>query len=346
MGKLQDITNAYKKRLLSHESNAAHILDAAYLNAAKSIQPKLDALLKQIADAQAKGEKLQPSWLLEKNRLSAILSTINTEMSKYGNISSQVTLQLQQQGVDLGKQAGMAQLNTTVPPGISYQFGVPSTKALNSFVGTLQDGSPLNSLFDSFGIDSSAAVRQALFLGLTMGQNPRQVAASVQQALGVSRARALTISRDQMIGAYRSANFATFRANNDVVDKWIWSANLAKACIACILMHGSIHDLDEEMDSHVQCACVPIPQTKPWLDIFSGTGIDTSSLSDDTMSLPSGEDWFNNQDESTQRSILGNAKYDALQDGTVNSVADFLGKTHSENWGNSIKVKSLAEASK
>jgi hypothetical protein len=341
--KIKAVTAKYKADLAAKDQHAASILNAGYSSALSKIQPTLNHLMKQIADAQAKGEKINPSWLHEQNRLKAIQSIIEQEMTQYGNLSQAVTQQLQQQALQLGRSAGMDQLNASVPAGFSYTFGVPSTSALHSLIGAASDGSPLSTLFDSFGVDASSAVRQALFAGLVLGNNPRQTAASVQQALGVSRARALTISRDQMINAYRSANLSTFQANSDVVDKWIWSANLAKACIACVLMNGTLHDLDEDMDSHVQCACVPIPQTKPWPDIFSGTGIDTSSLSDDTMSLPSGEDWFNDQDEATQRDILGNAKYEALQSGDVSSVTDFLGTTHSSQWGTSIYVKPLKD---
>lgn len=346
-GKIQQVTAEYKNDLALKDQHATHILNAGYLSALEKIEPTLNHLMKQIADALQAGETINPSWLHEQNRLKAIQSVIEHEMTQYGNLSQTVTTQLQQQAVQLGRMAGMDQLNASVPDGISYTFGVPSTQALHSFIGATADGSPLSTLFDSFGDDASDAVRQVLFTGLTLGWNPQRTAAGVQQALGVSRARALTISRTESNRAYRSANLSIFQANSDVVGSWIWTASLSsRTCISCILMNGTEHDLDEEFASHVCCRCAPIPKTKDWSDILAGTGIDTSDLDDNAPEIPSGEDWFNDQDESTQRSILGNAKYEALQSGYVSNVADFLGTTHSEQWGTSIKVKSLAEASK
>ena len=344
-GKLQAVTSQYKARLLAHETTAVQTLNSAYSTALSHIQPTLDALIKEIADAKANGETINPSWIYERDRLKKVMAVANTEMSKYGTVSQVTTLALKTEGAQLGEAVGLAQLDATKPPTVHYQFGVPSTKAINSFIGSTQDGSPLETLFSSFGTDAASSVSDALILGLTLGRNPRAIASSVQDALSISRARALTISRTEMLRSYRSANLETFQENSNVVDMWVWSAALdPRTCISCILMNGTEHELSETMASHVNCRCVQLPKTKSWSDILGSTGIDTSSMNNaSAITTPAGVDWFNDQDDATQEKILGTAKYNALQNGDVSSVEDFLGVKSSSKWGDSVYVKPLSE---
>lgn len=113
-------------------------------------------------------------------------------------------------------------------------------------------------------------------------------------------------------------------------------------CIACIEMSGTVHSVDESMDSHVNCRCTQAPLTKSWADILGPLGTDTSDIPDTTVNIPSGDDWFNSQDEATQRDILGTAKYNAWQQGDL-SLSDLVGHSDDPEWGGSIYEKSLKE---
>src|SRR5260221_13114291 len=113
----------------------------------------------------------------------------------------------------------MALLNASIPPGINLAFGAPSPTVIANLVGATQAGSPLADLFSGFGAEAAQGVKDALITGLTLGYNPRDIAPQVQQALSISRNRALTISRTEMLRSYRGPNLETFNANNKVVDQ-------------------------------------------------------------------------------------------------------------------------------
>jgi hypothetical protein len=70
--------------------------------------------------------------------------------------------------------------------------------------------------------------------------------------------------------------------------------------------------------------CAKIPKTKSWDDILSPLGVDTTGIPDTSVNIQSGSDWFDNQDESTQRQILGNSKYDAWANGDF-TLEDVVG---------------------
>src|SRR5690348_2687167 len=200
-GRLQRVINDYRARLRQHERQAEQQLEHAYQHVLASIEPTLNRLYDQMVDKLADGEQIPLSWLYEAARLESIKKLIDTQMSGYGQMGLVTVRQLQQLGVDLGREGALAMLHATVPPGVRWTFGMPSTRAIAALVGANSKGSPLAELFEGFGREAAKNVSDALVRGVTLGDNPRKVARDVQDALGIERARALTISRDSLNNA-------------------------------------------------------------------------------------------------------------------------------------------------
>jgi len=342
LGQLQSAIAHYRAQLKAHEAQAEQALEQAYANTLQVIQPMLDHLYQQISDKQQAGEEIPLSWLYEQRRLEALTQFIEGQINQFGMLAQMQTGQLQSQGIYLGQQAAQALLQSTVPPGIAWSFGVPSPSALQEMVGATQAGSPLADLFSGFGAEAAQGVKDALITGLSLGYNPRDIAPQVQQALGISRNRALTISRTEMLRAYRGANLETFKANDDVVDGWIWNCALDRtSCSACVAMHGTEHSLDETLDEHPNGRCSMIPKTKSWADILGPLGIDTSDIPDTSIDVQSGSEWFDGQSAETQRAILG-PKYEAWSNGDF-TLDDVVGHSSDPIWGSSIYEKPIKE---
>ena len=344
-GRLQQVVSQFRHQLNQHDAQAQKTLSAAYTRTLASIQPALDRLYKQISEKQANNESIPLSWLYEEKRLQNIKALVSSRVSYYGMTAQMTTTQLQHLGVSLGTQSSQAQMDATVPRGVNWQFGMPDTKAINELVSASQPGSPLYNLFTTFGPSAADDVASKLITGITLGQGPRMVARSVADALDIPRARALTIARTEMLRAYRGAALENYRQNSDVVGQWRWTADKsARTCAACLAMDGTLHDLDEDMESHPNCRCAAVPVTKSWDDILGPLGIDTSNLQETTVSIQSGSDWLDNQDEDTQKSILG-PKYDGWSAGDF-SLEDMVGTSEDDEWGSSIYVKSLKQLTK
>lgn len=336
-GRIQQVISQYRTQLLHHEDQAHASLNSAHAATLKKIQPHIDKLTKQIGDAQSNGEPVPPHWLYEQNRLKTTKALISGQIDQYGALAKSTTISLKKKGVQLGEQSALDQLDATKPESTPYSFGVPSQGAIESIVGATQKGSPLADLFDGFGAEAAEKVGQALISGITLGDNPRKVARDVEDALDISRSRALTIARTEMLRAYRESALETYRANDDVVEGWIWISALdARCCAVCISMHGTVHSLSENLNGHPCCRCSRAPKTKDWSDIL---GMDIG-ISNPKPLL--GSDWFDNQSEAVQRQILGsNAAYEAYNDGA--SLSDFVGVNHDKDWGSSVYQKSAKE---
>src|SRR5260221_1765636 len=342
LSQLQSAITHYRQQLKAREAQAEQALEQAYTQVLSTIQPMLDQLYQQISDKLNAGEDIPLSWLYEQHRLETLASWIDDQISQFGTFAQMQVGQLQYQGVQLGQQAAQWLLQATVPAGVNFSFGFPSPQAIANLVGATQAGSPLADLFSGFGAEAAQGVKDALITGLSLGYNPRDIAPSVQQALGISRNRALTISRTEMLRSYRGANLETYRANDDVVDGWIWNCALMKSsCAACVAMHGTFHSLDEELQDHPCGACSPIPHTKSWADILGPLGIDTSGIPETSIDVQSGSEWFDGQSAETQRAILG-PKYEAWSNGDF-TLDDVVGHASDPVWGDSIYEKSLKE---
>lgn len=343
----QVIVNDYRARLLARERQATEQLERYYQHVvATYVQPALNKLYDEMVDALASGEKIPLTWLYEAQRLENIKKIIDAQIGNFGQMSFMTARQLQQAGIAMGQMAAQALLDATVPPGISWAFGLPSPAAIANLVGATQTGSPLADLFAGFGREAADLVGKSLVTGITLGWNPRKVAPLVQQALGESRNRALTISRDTLNRAYRSASLETYRANSDVVTKYRRTcAKSARSCAACIDLDGTLYDLDEEFAVHPCDRCAAVPVTRDWADILGPLGIDTSTIPDTRPKIQSGSEWFAQQDEATQRSVLGSdAAYKLYKAGTPLSA--FVQHTQSDDWGKGIQVKSVKQVAK
>ena len=158
--------------------------------------------------------------------------------------------------------------------------------------------------------EATEAMRRRLIQGVAAGRNPRDTArlmvADVQDAFDGGLARAQVISRTETIDAYRTGAKAHHEANSDVLQGWVWLANLsARTCPSCVAMHGTEHALDEPGPlDHPQGRCSRMPLVKP--ELVPGAP---------TPTIESGSEWLARQPEGVQRSVLGPRRFEAWKAG-------------------------------
>ncbi|MGC4107821.1 MAG: phage minor head protein [Thermomicrobiales bacterium] len=121
--------------------------------------------------------------------------------------------------------------------------------------------------------------------------------------------------------AYRSAKLATYRSNSHIVNSWVWhSAANERTCAVCWAKHGSVHPLDEEMSSHVNCRCSMVPKTKTWKEL----GFNVPDDLETSINVEEGESLFSKQDLRTKQLVLGPTAYKAYERGEI-TLNDFVG---------------------
>jgi len=221
--------------------------------------------------------------------------------------------------------------------------------ALDNLVGALSDGSPLRDYFlvGHVGVPALTAevierMERELVRGLGMGMNPVLVGRRMADALGVGLERAIRIARTEMLRAYRRATLESYRANDDVIRGWRWSAALGpNTCAACIAADGSIHPLEEELVDHPNGRCQAVPVT-----IYDREGPPLRRVQNEEgeyeLVETDGATWFEGLPDETKENILGPAVFRAYKDGKV-TLSDLLGERHTDTFGTEISRRSLRD---
>ncbi len=350
MPNLYQIAAAHRRAILQRERAAANDLVEAYGRIWRRLKPQLADVTAQIQAALAAGQPFSPSWLYRQTRYQAFLRQVEVELREFARYAEQRIRQAQQEAVSAAQAHVAEQMAAGIadqaPPGwrfdalgngvrvtggqaaeVYVSFHQAPVGAVQQLVGFLADGSPLRALLDALGPVASEGIRAALLTGLGTGQGPRQIARAVRRELGGDLVRALRISRTECLRSWREASRATYQANEDVVEGWIWhSALQANTCAACWAMHGTFHRLDETLDDHPNGRCSMVPVTKSLAEI-----VGDPSIPDRRVQVEPGEEILRSKPPEFQREVLGRAKWEAWNLRRIR-LSDLVDTTWSDAW--------------
>lgn len=185
---------------------------------------------------------------------------------------------------------------------VAGMFNVLPVAAIETILGFLDPAGPLYDRLRNLAGVNAKFVADAIIQGITLGFNPRKVARLVQDAFGRGLADALRFVRTAQLWTYREANRASMVANQSVLQGWVWNASFDdRVCMSCVVMHGTVHPVEETLNDHHNGRCVAIPLVRGFDNPVQQTGLD----------------WFSQQSEATQRALMGPGKYDAWQEGKI-----------------------------
>lgn len=322
---IHGIANQYQQRLRQREAAAEQALIRAYATTWSRVDTEVESIARDLQERFYDDQPL-PEWRVREYERARILRRqVAQEVGQITEGYGATMTRLQAEAVVLGRGATIAMLAGL---GWGDLVALPNT-ALIDLVGRLQDGSPLRRLLDTLGPEAAAGVEDALVAGLGRGAGPREVAREVRRAMGGNMARALTISRTEVVGSYRRASARQAREYREMLAGWTWLAAIDSPdapCAVCCAMHGTWHSLDEDLHSHPNCRC-----TQAFLPHRSLADLG-----------PTGEEWFDEQDEAVQLRILGPTAQQAYRNGDV-VLADFVKPVADPEWGPGLRRRSNRE---
>ena len=208
-------------------------------------------------------------------------------------------------------------------------------------MGFLGDGSPLSYKFAGLPSAVSDGIKNAIIAGMAAGQNPQVIARTVRREYAGGLSNAVTVCRTEAMRAYRTASHENYRANDDVVEGWIWSAgHSSRTCAACWGMDGTLHPLDEDLNDHVRGRCCAIPQTKSWQELFPD--LDLSDVIETRAEPWDPETAFKKLTVKQQKDVLGKGRYEMWADGKI-KLRNIPAEHKSAIWGNSYQPATLED---
>ena len=168
-GRLQQTIDTYRALLRAREKHDEREIERAYAYMLMLLQPALDSLYRQMANATAEGKTISVVWLYEANRLENIKWLIRGEVDQFATLSRVQVQQAQQYAAQLGQQSALDMLNAMIPARNHY------SPALASPMGMTLNGIPLAYLFLGFGREAADLAGKALLSSTLLGDNPRKI---------------------------------------------------------------------------------------------------------------------------------------------------------------------------
>lgn len=286
-----DAVERYRKQLEVLDTKALGRLVDNYVRSWNRLESMLTALLLEIGD-----EPMTRGQLMRVRRYRSLMEQITQELAGLQTLTGNEIEAAGQLGINLGGLHARELISTTIAggPGLAAQFNVLPSGIVETLLGFLTPEGPLYDRLRLLAPTTTAAVAQAILEGVTLGFNPRKIAAMVQGAFGRGLTDALRFVRTAQLWSYRESTRATLVANSDIVEGWVWHSALDdRTCMSCIAMHGTIHPVTETLNDHHNGRCSMIP-------LVNGFDNPVTEI---------GTDWFSQQPEAVQRDMMGKGKF-------------------------------------
>lgn len=317
----QQFKNAIIRRDVVALNRLTHAYQALYLR----VKDKIELLVNKIELA---GGTMTPGQVQKLAQWDDLMRSIEREMADYTafmrvELSQDARLMIGQATRDARMMLGSALGGESA---LIARIQTLNPRVIESLLGFLDPEGPLYARLSLYPGAAVERVAQTILESIGMGKNPRVLAGLIRDDLGGSLTDALRTARTVQLWSYREASRANYAANSDLVTGWIWWASLDDAtCPACIMMHGTRHDMSETLDDHYNGRCSMIPVTI----LNPDPGIET------------GEEWFMKQDEAKQKTILGSEYFAAWKDGAY-QLNQLPHQREEEVYGSMRGVSSLA----
>ena len=251
-----EASDRFRAGLISRDLVVQKRLISTYQSIYAGLQDKIELLTDEII---MKGLPMSRGQAVKMARYQSLLRAIEEEMRGYSiylktELSTAAKVALEQAVKDAkyitaqaviadGGQIAVSQLNTLNPA------------VIEQLLGFLDPEGPLYANIDKLGKYTADRVSTAILDGVAIGKNPqvtaRRIFKDITKELGGTLTSAMRMVRTSQLYAYREASRATYLANGDVVEGWIWHAALdGRTCPACVAMHGTKHPLSERLNDH------------------------------------------------------------------------------------------------
>jgi SPP1 gp7 family putative phage head morphogenesis protein len=340
-GALYEKATQYADDLEAGQTAAADQMLAAWATSYGRTRIEIDNLLAKIATAKAEGQPMSPAWAYQQQRLKAVLDTSKQQMALFSAQASEIAVKQQGSAVLAALKHAEKLTKYAVGeslPGLAGGFTQVNEANLRHLVGFTSQGTPLQELFASLPAEAGDRLQTSLIQGIALGWHPDRMRREAHAALDLPRWRAETIMRTEALRVYRYSARATYMANTDVLQGWVWHAHLdSRCCLACTLQDGTIHSADEILDGHPRCRCAMVPRTKSWEELTGQQG-----LEDTRPPVRSGQDWLKAQPPHVQQAIMGKGHWNAWNAGKV-SLPDMVARPSHPAWGTMRRKRSLRE---
>lgn len=321
----------FRQAVLAEEMAATRTLIAAYQPARERLIKRIDELV----DAMQAAGSLTPTQITKFERAVALAQQVEDEVTRLSRIANQTITDTQGRMVAMAGDHAQGLALAAVPDASAASARIDATwnrinpDAVEVLAGRMSDGSPLGQWLSQFGPEASQRIAASLAEAVTLGTNPRAVAARLTGVVDIAQYRLLNTARTTILDSYRSATLASYSANSDLGSEWEWiSAKDSRVCLSCLALDGRRFPITTTFQPcHNSCRCSS-------LFVLDGVEMPDRELA---------SDWFARQPESVQREKLPKSAYDDFKEGRL-TLRDFSTLHRDDRWGDRYRQSTVQQA--
>jgi hypothetical protein len=312
-----DLVKALRDALSRADEKALNQIITAYGDMYKRLLPRIDALALEISTI----ENPTRGQIAKLTRYKTLISEIQRELNTFSGYAETVMRQTSTTAIKYGIVDAKSMV-LVQNPGLAATWKTLNPRAIEALIGYMQEGSPLMKRIELLAPTRAQAVANTILDQVAFGANPKTIAGMITKELGIGLTDSLRMTRTVQIYSYREANRASYVANSDVVQGWIWVSVLApETCAACMALHGTEHSNDETIDDHYNGECYAVPKVIGGGNDYAGQG----------------EAYFNSLSEAEQKNVVGNSTWELLNNGDI-SFNQLVNHREDEVYGSMVSV--------
>ena len=321
------IANRFRRQLDERDDAITWAMANKWLLLSSDLDDYVERISREISRLSG---PVTEAWLNELNYYKQLQEQAHNATSQYVSWAESYTNKQMMQAVKVSSSQASYWLEMQGGQALGYFGGLPQPQ-IEAIYALVHEKSPLKELFNSITQESWSGenpIGKTLIEGFSVGMPAKKVGELIHETvLDVPLKRAMLIARTEINRAHRTATLQTYRKYG-VVKKYKRMASRKNACMACLLLDGTVYSTEQEMGDHPNGACTMIPIV-------------------DGMPEPEwkyGKDYFMELSEEEQRKRMGNNYYDAWKRGDF-KLEDMVKVHHSNTWGDSPGIENLSTLS-
>lgn len=318
------VIEAQRTALLARDTATLQRYVSQWRDVESALKESIENLAYAMAERRASGNPVSQSSIYQLDRYQTLLQQTRQQIQDYAR---QLAPQIEGEQASLWQQ-GQLDANDQIAAIVGASFNRLPIEATNTLIGTTADGSPLRDTLLSHWPNAVDAITRELLRGVAMGVNPRVVARRAAAASQASLRQMLTTARSAQLHAYRESSRDLYKRSGVVSSYRRLCAKNSRSCALCLALDGKIYPVSEPMELHPNDRCTSTP-------VIEGYTIEYGA---------SGQEWFAVQPPTTQKQILGTARY-ALWRSGKHTLLDFVKIHNDPDWGKTLTSKTLEELS-
>jgi hypothetical protein len=320
----------FKMGLLVREDKQMREMARHWLQIEDALDVQIVLLSDEFAQRRESGETLSGAVLYRLERTKRLRAQIRDEFEGYVQYADEILTHYQEESGALGIDHAAQAIRFAYLDGgqVGTYFDRLPVEAVQNVVGIAGDGKPLGDLLrrrmirDEDGTELAGVwdrLTQTLIDGTALGQNPRKVARMMRDDLAGGLNKALVIGRTEGLRPYREMSRAQYEHSGVIEGQRRLATHDARVCGACLADEGTLYGIHAIISDHPQGRCTGVPVVRGMPEV----------------QWMAGEQWFRQQPEPVQRSILGEGRYEAWRERRF-AFHDLVTHTHDSVWGDGI----------